>query len=467
MFRNVALMSPFFRPVLMASVCAVLACGPARAGTTNVIIWHTDTDTMDADVDNWNVLTLMERVSAATKWHVFLDPGAQQQVSAKFKNLPFGDALRSLLGNLNFALVPETSGPSELYVFRTSRSQATRFIRPHVKGPDTSKPIPNQLIVRMKPGSKTKIEDLAKLLGARIIGRIDKLGAYDLEFDSPSAAQAALAQLANNPDVQSVDFNYPTDPIQTADFMQGASTPDLKLDPKANNGPCQLVIGLIDTPVQTTSALQPFIKGVIHDAGDYQVSPTQPTHGTAMLNTAAEALARATGGNTSAKFLLVDVYGNNETASTFNVAEGITDAINNGATSISASLGSSGDSAILRDVVSQAVQDGIPIFAAAGNEPVTTPTYPAAYPGVIAVTASDSTGQLAPYANRGSFVSMIAPGDNVIPFDGQDYLVEGTSTSTAIVSGTGAGLADAAGDCAGDETSLLKKNLPQVNAIPH
>jgi len=45
------------------------------------------------------------------------------------------------------------------------------------------------------------------------------------------------------------------------------------------------------------------------------------------------------------------------------------------------------------------------------NEPVTTPTYPAAYPGVVAVTATDSTGQIASYANRGSFVDLAISGD--------------------------------------------------------
>jgi len=453
----------------MLWLCALVACGSAQAGaaTTNILVWHRDTDTMDADVEDWTVLALMEKIAGATGWHVFLDPDARHPVSAKFRNRPFGEALRSLLGDLNFALVPQATGPSQLYVFRTSRSQATQFIRPHPKGPDTSNPIPNQLIVRLKPGSKTKIEDLAKLLGARVIGRIDKLGVYQLEFDSADAAQAALPQLAANPDVQSVEYNYPTAPVPTMDIPGGASTPDLKLDPKANNGPCQLVIGLIDTPVQVSPTMAPFVQGVIHDAGDYQVSPTQPTHGTAMLDTAGQALAKATGGTTSTKFLLVDVYGTNETTSTFDVAEGITDAINNGATSISASLGSTGNSQILQDVVSQAVQAGIPIFAAAGNEPVTTPTYPAAYPGVIAVTASDASGQIAPYANRGSFVSMIAPGDNIIPFDGQSYLVEGTSTSTATVAGLGAGLADSAGDCAGQEQALLKQHLQSVNSIQH
>ena len=45
---------------------------------------------------------------------------------------------------------------------------------------------------------------------------------------------------------------------------------------------------------------------------------------------------------------------------------------------------------------------------------------------MVAVTASGPSGGIAPYANRGSFVQIIAPGDNVVPFDGENYMVEGT-----------------------------------------
>jgi thermitase len=155
----------------------------------------------------------------------------------------------------------------------------------------------------------------------------------------------------------------------------------------------------------------------------------------------------------------VDVYGPSETTSTFNVAQGVALAINGGANIINMSLGSTGDSSVLRDIIAQGEQQGIAFYAAAGNTPVTTATYPAAYPGVIAVTASGDNGQLASYANHGSFVQMMAPGDNVVGFDGQSYLVEGTSTATAFASGMAAGLADANHDCADQASSLLKQSL--------
>ena len=70
---------------------------------------------------------------------------------------------------------------------------------------------------------------------------------------------------------------------------------------------------------------------------------------------------------------------------------------------------------------------------------MTTPTYPAAIPGVNAVTALSAPGQLAPYANYGGFVSLALPGANVVHEGNQAYVMQGTSTATAYASGVAAG----------------------------
>jgi hypothetical protein len=80
------------------------------------------------------------------------------------------------------------------------------------------------------------------------------------------------------------------------------------------------------------------------------------------------------------------------------------------------------------------------VFAAAGNQPGTAPTYPAAIPGVNAVTALGGQGQLASYANYGSFVDMALPGASVVYYGNQAYVVQGTSASTAYATGVAAGV---------------------------
>jgi thermitase len=102
------------------------------------------------------------------------------------------------------------------------------------------------------------------------------------------------------------------------------------------------------------------------------------------------------------------------------------------------------DTPLLRDVIHSASEKNILIFAAAGNEPVTTPYYPAAYPDVTAVTAVDQ-GQVASYANRGSFVTLGAPGSSVVYYNNQPFYVVGTSAASAFTSGLAAGYMEATG----------------------
>jgi chitodextrinase len=92
----------------------------------------------------------------------------------------------------------------------------------------------------------------------------------------------------------------------------------------------------------------------------------------------------------------------------------------------------------LSDVIQQAEAKGFVFFAAAGNQPVATPTYPAADSGVIAVAATQGN-QLASYSNYGSFITLALPGASVIYLGGAAWVVQGTSPATAYATGIAAG----------------------------
>ena len=126
-------------------VCLLLACGLAGFGAcaaeTNTLAWHTANGQVDADLHGEPLWPLLEDIAHQTGWHIFVEPGSARNASTKFKDLPPDDALRMLLGNLNFAFVPQTNGPDFLYVFTTSRANATqpvRLDRPVVKNSSTS-----------------------------------------------------------------------------------------------------------------------------------------------------------------------------------------------------------------------------------------------------------------------------------------------------------------------------------------
>jgi serine protease len=91
------------------------------------------------------------------------------------------------------------------------------------------------------------------------------------------------------------------------------------------------------------------------------------------------------------------------------VAEGIRFAADNGAQVINLSLGGPGKSAILEDAVVHAQKKGVIVVAAAGNSGRSV-GYPAAYDGVIAVSATDSNDNIAWFSSRGPQIAIGAPG---------------------------------------------------------
>ncbi len=410
----------------------------ARAGTaTNSLVWQVDRDRVTADLRGEALWPLLEDIAHQTGWHIFVEPSAARNVDVKFSNLPAAAALKKLLGDLNFAYVPETNEASQLYVFTTSMAAATQRINASA----ATKPVPrkrvaHELLVKVKPG--TDIDALAKSLGARVTGRNDKLGIYRLQFADDAAMETALGTLKTNSDVTAVEYNYILDPPVGAQKIAKAPAGPvtLALNPPGDSG--RVIVGLIDTTIQSLGAdLDPFLLKQISITGDTTVSSTDPTHATGMAETILRALA-AQGGATSAQILPVDVYGNSETTTSWNVALGVQAAINGGATVLNLSLSGTSDSAILDDVIQQAIAKGIVVFAAAGNQPVNTPTYPAAIPGVVAVAATQG-GQLTSYSNFGSFIAIALPGASVIYLGNQAFVVQGTSPATAYATGIAAG----------------------------
>ena len=106
----------------------------------------------------------------------------------------------------------------------------------------------------------------------------------------------------------------------------------------------------------------------------------------------------------------------------------------------------------LEEACAAARERDIVLVAAAGNNGPKAPYgYPAAYAGVIAVTATDERDKLMAQANRGPYVFVSAPGVNMIaPVGGGADLVTGTSFAAAIVSGAIANLIHAAPDRSAD-----------------
>jgi len=103
---------------------------------------------------------------------------------------------------------------------------------------------------------------------------------------------------------------------------------------------------------------------------------------------------------------------------------------------INLSLSGEGFSEINQSLYRQLRERGTIVVASAGNEATSTPAYPAAYDGVIAVSAVDAQRELASYSNRGASIDIAAPGgDGSTDFNGDGYPDGVLSTSGSAEAG--------------------------------
>jgi hypothetical protein len=142
--------------------------------------------------------------------------------------------------------------------------------------------------------------------------------------------------------------------------------------------------------------------------------PSSEAHGTAI---AALLVGQSDGANPGllprAKLVAVDVFhraGSGDASDTFDLVRGVDALLGRDIKLINLSLAGA-DNPVLRAAIEAAVGRGAILVAAAGNQgPRAAPVFPAAYNGVIAVTAIDKDGKLYRQANRGDYVDFAAPG---------------------------------------------------------
>ncbi len=122
---------------------------------------------------------------------------------------------------------------------------------------------------------------------------------------------------------------------------------------------------------------------------------------------------------------------------------------------------------LVERAVAAAYTRGIVLVGAAGNAgPSSQPLYPAAYPEVIAVTATDAKRDLYAAANRGSHIAVSARGvDVLVAHVNNGYGTEsGTSFAAATVSGIAAGLVEMRPKAKPDEIRAALQNTAVSSA---
>ncbi|MEX0326792.1 MAG: S8 family serine peptidase [Puniceicoccaceae bacterium] len=180
-------------------------------------------------------------------------------------------------------------------------------------------------------------------------------------------------------------------------------------------------------------------------------------HGTAVAGLILSTNPFAPGLAPGAEVLAIQVLDGSGQGDAFTLASGILAAVQNGADVINMSLGSYGDSEVLRQAVQYAADRGVVLVAASGNDGQSFVTYPAAYPEVIGVAAVDADGNRAPFSNYGEGIDLAAPGFKVHALWEENEFIyfDGTSASAPLVSAMAARIIESGIAGSADEVRRL------------
>ena len=252
----------------------------------------------------------------------------------------------------------------------------------------------------------------------RLLRRLDPRGTYDFNNIYMQGGVATGGGAAPSGDGAPANVNAPA-PAHVGAPASAAGVP----------------LGLIDGGVGTTL---PVFQGVTvhqHGCGDAAIASA---HGTEVASLMVGRSARFGGAAPGATLYAADVYCGKPTGGAVDeIAAAFAWLVAEHVRVINVSLVGPANM-LLQQVVARAVAQGLLIVAAVGNDgPAAPPLYPAAYPGVVGVTAVDSRRRVIFEAERGPQVMFAAPGADIAAAEasGGFATVRGTSFAAPLVAG--------------------------------
>jgi len=250
------------------------------------------------------------------------------------------------------------------------------------------------------------------------------------------STRRALAQLRRIDPVGDYDYNHIYWPSSSAEETAPIAPATAPL-PSPSAG---ARIGMIDSGVDLT---HPALAHSRVEQAGCEGRAVPAAHGTAVASLIAGSAVDFRGALPGARLLAVDVYCAEVTGGSMDrVAAAFATLTGAGVGVINVSLVGPRNTALAR-VVAAVQARGVLVVAAVGNDgPAAPPLYPAALPGVIAVTGVDARDRVLPEAGRGNHVVLAAPGADLRAADLKHgyATVRGSSYAAPIVAGLLAGL---------------------------
>ena len=277
----------------------------------------------------------------------------------------------------------------------------------------------DEIIIKFKepgqvPGKEKQLQH--EIEKVEKVGLVESLGLYVVKAeDLEKNPNAVLNRFKNNKYIEYVEPNYkiefeltPNDPsygiYQTAamNLLNAPAGWDII------KGSSNAIIAVIDSGIIQHPDLPPLYSGYSALAG-LSWTNDKVGHGTSVagvIGAIGNNGIGVAGLNWNASIMSVKVDDSAGILSIASVANGIIWAANNGAKIINISLGTTADSATLKNAIDYAYNKGCAIFAATGNAGAGSVDYPARYSNVMAV-GSYSGGSRAPTSNYGSGLNVL------------------------------------------------------------
>ena len=338
--------------------------------------------------------------------------------------------------------VPVDSGPKRT---RIPDEPLPKF-RKADRGPSTRRD-DEALAAGALPGQRNLIftdqaalEDFLKRAGNRIqlLGRLDALNALRIGFSNADDLASLLDADSQQSFIYPVDLPAPSEgTAQPGAVALGAGLLDwLGVSSDNSAWGSGVSIAILDTGVAANSAFSSKITSI--NLVDLPTDPSkQNGHGTAVASMVIGNGELTPGVAPGASILSIRIANDLGQSDSFLLAKGIVAAVDGGARLINISMGSPGDSGLVRSAIEYARAAGSMIVAAAGNNGINNVSFPAANEGVIAGGAVDAMGNHLNFSNTGRQIALSAPGFgiNAAWIGNQAASVSGTSFSSPIIVG--------------------------------
>ena len=209
-------------------------------------------------------------------------------------------------------------------------------------------------------------------------------------------------------------LELPNDPQYTKQWNLRSINAEAAWDDSKGQG---VTVAVIDTGVSQVPDLKntKFVKGYDF-VNDREAASDDNGHGTHVAGTIAQSTNNnygVAGVAYESAIMPLKVLAASGGGTVADIAEAIKFAADNGADVINMSLGGGGESQVMQEAINYAHSKGVVIVAAAGNENSNSVSYPARYPHVIGVSATNASGDRAFYSNFGAGVDIAAPGGTI------------------------------------------------------